>query len=253
MGAHAFRVGGAVAGSNGTITVTERGGWPSYVAKSVIGTVPIAEDGSVNFTAPAGKVLYFQLLDKDYNEIQRMRSVVQLQPGERRSCVGCHDDRLQVPTMKQTTMALTQPVCALEPPPWGAQPFDYERVVQPVLDKRCISCHNGSKKERIDLRGTLDADRVPASYRSLISGGWVHYFDWIYGARHFKAEPLTFGTLQSRLFEMLTKKGHEKIKLEPVEMRTLKIWVDLNCPLWPDYTYRPERPAMAPNLVAKEK
>lgn len=246
LGAHAFRQGSAVTGSNGLITVTERGGWPSYVAKSVIGTVPISEDGSVNFTAPAGKVLYFQLLDKDYNEIQRMRSVVQLQPGERRSCVGCHDDRLQVPTMKQTTMALTQPVRALEPPPWGAQAFDYERVVQPVLDTRCISCHNGSKKERIDLRGTLDVDRVPASYRSLISGGWVHYFDWIYGARHFKAEPLTFGTLQSRLFEMLTKKGHEKIKLEPTEVRALKSWVDLNCPLWSDYTYRPERSAVRP-------
>lgn len=246
LGAHSFRQGSAVAGSNVTIVVTERGGWPSYVAKALIGTVPVCDDGSVNFTAPAGKVLYFQLLDKDYNEIQRMRSVVQLQPGERRSCAGCHDDRLQVPTMQQTTMALSQTVRTLEPPPWGAQPFDYERVVQPVLDKRCISCHNGSKKERIDLRGTLDADRVPASYRSLISGGWVHYFDWIYGARHFKAEPLTFGTLQSRLFEMLTKKGHEKLKLESAEMRALKVWVDLNCPLWPDYTYRPERSAVRP-------
>ena len=246
LGAHSFRQGSAVASSNGLITVTERVGWPSYVAKAVIGTVPVCDDGSVNFTAPAGKVLYFQLLDKDFNEIQRMRSVVQLQPGERRSCAWCHDDRLQVPTMQQTTMALTQPVRTLEQPPWGAQPFDYERVVQPVLDKRCISCHNGSKKERIDLRGTLDADRVPASYRSLISGGWVHYFDWIYGARHFKAEPLTFGTLQSRLFEMLTKKGHEKLKLEPAEMRVLKVWVDLNCPLWPDYTYRSERSAVRP-------
>jgi hypothetical protein len=26
-------------------------------------------------------------------------------------------------------------------------------------------------------------------------------------------------------------------------MRALKAWIDLNCPLWPDYTYRPDRPA----------
>ena len=246
LGAHAFRQGSAVAGSNGLITVTERGGWPSYVAKAVIGTVPICDDGSVNFTAPAGKVLYFQLLDKDFNEIQRMRSVIQLQPGERRSCVGCHEDRLQLPTMKQTTKALAEPVRALDPPPWGAKPFDYERVVQPVLDRRCGSCHNGSKKERLDLRGTLDADRVPASYRALIAGGWVHYFDWMYGSRPFKAEPLTFGTLRSRLFDALKKKQHEAVKLDLAEMRALKAWVDLNCPLWPDYTYRPERPAQAP-------
>ena len=250
LGAHAFRQGSAVAGSNGLITVTERAGWPSYVAKAVIGTVPISEDGSVNFTAPAGKVLYFQLLDEHYNEIQRMRSVVQLQPGERRSCVGCHDDRLQLPTMKQTTKALAQPVRTLEPPPWGSQPFGYERVVQPVLDKRCVSCHDGSKKERIDLRGNLDAALVPASYRSLVSGGWVHYFDWMYGARPFKAEPLTFGTLRSRLFEALEKKQHRDLKLSENDMRALKAWVDLNCPLWPDYIYRPDRPNRAPKQMA---
>ena len=250
LGAHAFRQGSAVAGSNGLVTVTERAGWPSYVAKAVIGTVPIAEDGSVNFTAPACKVLYFQLLDENYNELQRMRSVVQLQPGERRSCVGCHDDRLQLPTMKQTTKALAQPVRALEPPPWGAQPFSYERVVQPVLDKRCVSCHDGTKKERIDLRGALDAEKVPASYRALVSGGWVHYFDWMYGARPFKAEPLTFGTLRSRLWQALAKEQHKGVKLSAGERRALTAWTDLNCPLWPDYLYRADRLAQAPAAAA---
>jgi hypothetical protein len=145
--------------------------------------------------------------------------------------------------MKQTTKALLQPVRSLEPPPWGSQPFGFERIVQPVLDKRCVSCHDGSKKERIDLSGKMDAEFVPASYRSLVSGGWVHYFDWMYAARPFKAEPLTFGTLRSRLFEMLEKKQHKDVKLSANEMRALKAWVDLNCPLWPDYLYRPERRA----------
>jgi len=55
-------------------------GWPSYVAKASLGTVPVEADGSASFYAPAGKVLYFQALDADFNEVQRMRSVVQLQP-----------------------------------------------------------------------------------------------------------------------------------------------------------------------------
>jgi hypothetical protein len=25
-------------------------------------------------------------------------------------------------------------------------------------------------------------------------------------------------------------------------MRAIKAWIDLNCPLWPDYIYRPDRP-----------
>jgi hypothetical protein len=56
-------------------------GWPSYVAKAPWGLVPVEEDGSAYFYAPAGKQLYFQILDKDLNELQRMRSVVQVQPG----------------------------------------------------------------------------------------------------------------------------------------------------------------------------
>jgi len=83
---------------------------------------------------------------------------------------------------------------------------------------------------------------VPASYRALIAGGWVHYFDWTYGSRHFKAEPLSFGTRQSRLFDVLSRDSHREVTLTPTELRALKAWIDLNCPLWPDYRFRPERP-----------
>jgi len=226
----------------GLYRVREGEGWPTFVAKATLGTVPIAEDGSVNFLAPAGKVLYFQLLDGEYNELQRMRSVVQLQPGERRSCVGCHDRRQSSPPTATIGLALTQPPRNLEPPPWGTAAFDYQRVVQPVLNAHCQRCHDGSDPQRSNLRGTLDAGLVPASYRTLIEGGWVHYFDLTYGMRHFKAEPLSFGTLQSRLWTVLADENHKEVSLPEAEMRAIKAWIDLNCPLWPDYVYRPLRP-----------
>ena len=130
----------------------------------------------------------------------------------------------------------------LEPPPWGTGAFDFQRIVQPVLNAHCVRCHDGSQSGQSDLRGTLDAARVPASYRTLIEGGWVHYFDFTYGMRHFKAEPLSFGTLQSRLWEVLADKQHQEVRLDEVGMRAIKAWVDLNCPLWPDYIHRPDRP-----------
>jgi len=225
----------------GLYRVREGGGWPTFVAKASLGTVPIAEDGSANFLAPAGRVLYFQLLDAEYNELQRMRSVIQLQPGERRSCVGCHDNRHSSPP-PELGLASLQPPPHLEPPPWGTEPFDYQQVVQPVLDARCVRCHDGREAGRSDLRGTLDAGRVPASYRALIEGGWVHYFDLTYGMRHFKAEPLSFGTMQSRLWKVLADEHHKEVSLDEPERRAIKAWVDLNCPLWPDYIYRPDRP-----------
>jgi hypothetical protein len=105
-----------------------------------------------------------------------------------------------------------------------------------------VSCHDGREPGRSDLRGTLDSGRVPASYRALIEGGWVHYFDLTYGMRHFKAEPLSFGTLQSRLWTVLADEHHQEVTLDEPEMRAIKAWIDLNCPLWPDYIYRPDRP-----------
>ena len=83
---------------------------------------------------------------------------------------------------------------------------------------------------------------MPASYRSLITGGWVHYFDWSWGSRPFKAEPLSFGTRHSRLFTALAQKQHNTVALKPEELRALKAWIDLNCPLWPDYRFRPDWP-----------
>jgi hypothetical protein len=215
-------------------------GWPSYVAKASLGLARVEADGSASFFAPAGKVLYFEALDENLNELQRMRSVVQLQPGEQRGCVGCHEHRRTTPPAKMSLAALRAPE-KLEPPPWGDVPFAYERVVQPVWDSQCVRCHDAKHERGLDLSATLDIEGVPASYRSLIRGGWVHYFDMTYKLRHQKAEPQTFGTLESKLFKILATNHHE-VKLTSDQAHAVKCWVDLNCPLWPDYTPRPQRP-----------
>lgn len=214
-------------------------GWPSYVAKAALGIAPVEPDGSARFYAPAGRSLYFQVLDEDFNELQRMRSVIQLQPGERRSCIGCHEDRKTAPPLRQS-LAAQRPPRVLEPPSWGAGPFSYEKVVQPVWDAKCIHCHDTRDQRAINLTGQLDADFVPASYRTLITRGWVHYFNCQWNLRHEKAEPLTFGTLKSRLWQILDG-GHYDVRLTCDEMHRVKCWIDLNCPLWPDYQSRSDR------------
>ncbi len=222
-------------------------GWPSYVAKGTFGLARVEEDGSANFFAPAGKVLYFQALDENFNELQRMRSVVQLQPGETRGCIGCHEPRTTAPPIRYG-IALRRPPEHLAPEPWGTGPFSYEQVVQPVWNARCVRCHDARDEHGINLAATLDADRVPASYRTLISGGWVHYFDLQWGQEHHLAEPLSFGTLKSKLWEVLDA-GHYDVRLSTDEIRRVKCWTDLNCPLWPDYLFRPDRPGPAEKLT----
>jgi hypothetical protein len=222
-------------------------GWPTYVAKAPLGIVRVEEDGSAHFYAPAGRVLYFQALDKDFNEIQRMRSVIQLQPGEKRGCIGCHESRQMAPVNARRPLARV--ACDLEPPSWGASPFSFEQVVQPVLNARCTQCHDAQNKDGIDLTGTLDADKTPASYRTLITKGLVHYLDcgWNSGGCE-KLPPLTFGSIKSKLWEVLNASHHD-VRLTTDEMVRIKTWIDLNCPLWPDYVERPKRP-IPPDRVA---
>lgn len=242
-------------------------GWPSYVAKGVVGTVPVESDGSAEFYAPANKVLFFQLLDENYNEIQRMRSVVQLQPGEQRACVGCHESRLLTPE-GSITEASKKPTATPAAPPWGAGPFHFERVVQPVLNRKCASCHSPSAANsaqtsqtavfsaasKFDLTAATDANRIPASYKSLLASGAVHYFDYLWGGGlTTKAAPYSFGVSKSSLFKILRDKNHRNVALTSEEEQAIKCWIDLNVPLWGDYRQRRTRPEnanpTAPSLV----
>jgi len=68
--------------------------------KKVHGVAAVHEDGSACFTVPAHKNLFFQALDENYMELQRMRTFINLMPGEKRSCIGCHEPRRNAPGLK---------------------------------------------------------------------------------------------------------------------------------------------------------
>ena len=44
--------------------------------------MPVEADGSAYFEAPAGKMIFFEVLDENYLEIRRMRNYMNLMPGE---------------------------------------------------------------------------------------------------------------------------------------------------------------------------
>ena len=75
--------------------------WHSHIWISLlVGIVPVYEDGSAFFTVPADRNIYFQALDEAFMEIQRMRTFVNFEPGEQRSCIGCHEHRRQAPVSR---------------------------------------------------------------------------------------------------------------------------------------------------------
>ena len=210
-------------------------GWPTYMAKSVHGVVPVEPDGSAYFTVAANEPLYLQALDGDMNEIQRMRSFFYLRPGETQTCVGCHESPHTSPPQGRAPLALKRAPSRPQPPEFGAGPFSFKKVVQPVLNRHCTSCHDGPDADgAIDLSWTLDAQSVPASYRTILQKGFVHFVNTHWNASNEALAPMSFGTLQSKLIELIDA-HHYDVRLSRADRERITTWIDLNCPLWDSY------------------
>ena len=231
---------------------------PSLQAKQVWGTVPVEADGSAHFLVPAERPIYFQALDKDFNELQRMRSYIHLKPDERLSCIGCHERRQTTPPSRLTALptALGREPSTIEPPPWGAGPFSYQTLVQPILDRRCAECHGSDDPSGgVNLSAVRDKRGVPASFSTLVRPRknpdrppLVDFFDSWWGVSRTVpvAKPMSFGTVASRLIEVIDSRHAdlppgetdrtELHALTPEERRVITTWIDLNCPLWDSYS-----------------
>jgi hypothetical protein len=167
-----------------------------------------------------------------------MRSLTYLQPGERVSCVGCHEHRTTAPAGERATLASLREPSAIEPAPDGSKPFNYARLVQPVLDKHCTRCHGPEKKDGgIDLTGAPDGP-FTRSYNALAP--LVPFSEWK-GTPQANHEPVTppnqFGAKASRLAPLLLQ-GHEGVKLDDDEFERLVTWMDANALFYG--TFKPE-------------
>jgi len=231
--------------------------WNHYNNKRILGRAPVEADGSAYITVPAGRFVYFQLLDEDGMMIHSMRSGTMLQGGEEASCVGCHEDHLKpVASATRRSMALKRAPSTLEPwhGPAPAQKFSYAVEVQPVLDKHCVKCHDYHKadsadeKERKAAAINLSGDKGPAfnlSYTNLLSRSpavWTRIKPGdakplvsSAGAGPTKViPPYSWGSHQSRLVDML-RKGHSKTRLSAEDLDRIITWIDLNVPYYPSH------------------
>ena len=200
-----------------------------FAVKWIHGVAKVRPDGSAHFAVPPDKNLYFQALDENFMELQRMRTFVNLMPGESRSCIGCHEERRKAPSARMT-LAARGPAAALEPQPGdtGPRAVHYALDVQPTLDKHCVKCHSGDKpKGNLDLTGELTR-LFCRSYENLINRKLINNIDVDPRSAYIPAEPpLTFGSHRSKMITQLLK-GHNKVKLSRVEFIKLVTWVDTN-------------------------
>jgi hypothetical protein len=211
--------------------------------RAILGTVPVEADGSAYFEVPAGKPVLFQALDEQGMAYQTMRSLTFVQPGERTSCIGCHEHRMLSPPFRTgRPLALRRPPSTIESGDLGGRPFGYVEVVQPVLDRHCVSCHGRDKMEaNLDLTATahqgftrsyLALCGSPNSWKSLHFDPAIaetHLVPRFVQRNQIQVTPPggTYGARGSRLMRLL-RGDHYGVHLPAADIRRLAAWIDLN-------------------------
>lgn len=225
--------------------------------KRILGTVPIEDDGSVNFEAPSGTALHFQLLDENQRALQTMRSFTGVMPGEVRGCLGCHESQIVSPNMAPVGKAMRRAPSRITPVPWSDISVSYDRYVQPVLDRYCGKCHQDPASDAfkaIDLtrrKGFLFFDEPyvtltgkPTWGKPYVAPdspppgfGWadtilVEGFNQNDPNAYHTVPPMTKLSYRSRLVERMASGTHHDVKVAGDDLMRVILWVDAMCPYY---------------------
>lgn len=242
-------------------------------ATRIIGTVPVAEDGSAAFEVPAKAPIYFQALDEHWRGIQRMRTHVEFAPGEVRGCVGCHETRDDVVQVRNMGSAMKTKPHRPEPPPWGSNTFiSYRNMIQPIFTAKCVKCHNSKAAEgNLVLTDEEDQQGYLQSYRSLygmpagkpLPKSWRRVKD---DNTRFKSmfhevanildetlgevtQPKQFGAPRSFLATHLINDPEHQNLLSADEKRLIMAWLDVRAPYYDSYYQRKGKKKEYVNLI----
>jgi len=200
----------------------------TYTLERVLGTVPVEPDGSAFMELPALRSLFFVALDAEGNSVKRMHSFLTLMPGETTSCVGCHEERTTAAENPGTSTleAMRCPPSRVTPIAGIPEVFDFVRDVQPILDARCLECHNYDRREGGVI---LSGDRGPIyshGYYTLTALGYVSD-----GRDRIETNlpPRSVGTSASPLMRMLDG-SHYDARLSRHEEDIIRYWIESAAP-----------------------
>jgi cytochrome c553 len=188
--------------------------------KFVLGTVPVEEDGSAYFRVPSNMPLFLQALDADGMAVQTMRSAAYVPKGQTYACVGCHEPRNTAPANAPSLAALRSP-SRITPGPEGSWPLDFDELVQPVMDRHCVSCHQaGGDGSRVNLT-------VGNAYSTLIAYGDHGTLQSHVLNRYEQGRSVAgaCGARASALAQLLAE-GHYQVQLNTDDWDRLITWMD---------------------------
>ena len=218
--------------------------------KRLLGTVAVEADGSACFEIPANTPVSLQPLDADGAALQLMRSWLVGMPGERVSCLGCHEDNRSSVTTGRA-LADAKPPQQIRPFQGPVRPFGFECEMWPLAQRYCLACHGDASKA--PLRA-CDQGGEPGKPRRLLMSDAESCYHLIHpyvrrpGPESEMAllNPLEWHASTSPLVQQL-RKGHHGVALDRDAWETLFTWIDLNAP-WRGKWEPPEARGQAQRL-----
>ena len=202
-------------------------------ARRVLGTVPVEKDGSAYFTLHADTPVFFQALDANQEAVQSMRSLTYIKPGESLTCMGCHEPKgSTVPPSSAQPIAVQRGPSTITPDVAGSNPFSYPRLVQPVLDASCVSCHQA--QGALDLSAGNYVNNFNYWYNSYLNlAGYAFYYG-AYANDGYDtwntpvSIPGQFGAKASLLYQQVLTTNHYGLQLSTNDLHRLTLWLDCN-------------------------
>ena len=230
--------------------ISDRG---QFSIKRLWGTVPVEPDGSAHFKAPANKAIYFSALDKDFMEVQRMRTYTTVAPDERLGCVGCHEEKFTSPPVADVAALRREPSDITPPPYGGVHGPDFYYDAQPVLNRHCVKCHSGPKpKGGVDLSPDYTAI-FNVAYETLVRKGLVSFVNIYQVSTLLTRPPKYYGSHASKAIQVLRTTHKDRVSIPPEDWRRLVTWIDCNAPYYGTYVYTRPNTTGGRDIFAKHK
>jgi hypothetical protein len=117
-------------------------------SRRLLGTIPLAGDGSFQVQVPSNTPIQLQLLDASGLAL-RASAWIWVRPHAAQGCVGCHEDPERTPP-NRFVEALGAPAPVLDLPEALRRTAGYAEEVRPVVEAKCLSCHGGGDAPRLD-------------------------------------------------------------------------------------------------------
>jgi hypothetical protein len=141
--------------------------------------------------------------------------------------LGCHEERTEAPPYSgKVPAALGRAPSRIQPIAGIPEVFDFPRDIQPILDRRCLGCHDYDRRSGGVI---LSGDRGPVyshSYFTLTIRAQVA--DGRNRARS-NYPPRTLGSSASPLMQKLLS-GHHGVQVPDRERELVRWWIESGAP-----------------------